>query len=261
MDEVLRAKRNSYIYRSFRDVADCDYIAARTSHRLKLFDQFLWSALQAVEKYLKTIILLYDGDTRDLSHDLVKGFMRLEEIPEIDWDFEPETKKFLKHLTVMGRDRYFTYPRGTHGQELFQLDHVIWKLRRYCEDFRWLKKAGEEHRNARYNEYIRRLQSEDCRKNANKFRLFNKGYLEKVLDTKKFAEQRAQLVYKNFYYGSYKKNKIKGQLTVTSANPSHFLHPELYPWIKDRIKLSSEVKDYLEERFEAITQHPGTSES
>lgn len=125
VDELLRAKRNSYIYRSFRDVADCDYIAARTSHRLKLFDQFLWSALQAVEKYLKTIILLYDGDTRDLSHDLVKGFMRLEEIPEIHWDFEPEATKFLKHLKVMGRDRYFTYPRGTYGQELFQLDHVV----------------------------------------------------------------------------------------------------------------------------------------
>ena len=82
-----------------------------------------------------------------------------------------------------------------------------------------------------------------------------------MLDTKKFAKQRAQLVYKNFYYGSYKKNKIKWQFTVTSANPSHFLHPELYPWIRDRITLRREVKDYLVERFEAITQHPGTSES
>ena len=251
MYELLRAKRNAYIYRSFRDVADCDYIAARISHRFKLFDQFLWSALQAVEKYLKTIILLYDGDTRDLSHDLVKGFMRVEEIPEIHWDFEPDIKDFLKHLKGMGGDRYFTYPRGTHGQELFQLDYVVWTLRRYCEDFRWLKKAGEENRDGRYDGYIRRLQSEDYRKNANKFRLLSKGHLEKVLDTKKFPKQRTQLVYKNFYYGSYKKYKIKWQFTVTSANPSHFLHPELYPWIKDRVILSGAVKDYLEDRFES----------
>jgi HEPN domain-containing protein len=121
VDELLRSKRNDFIYRSFRDVADCDYIAARSSYRLKLFDQFLWSSLQAVEKYIKTIILLYDGDTRDLGHDLVKGFTRVEGISEIDWDFEPETKNFLDNLTIMGRDRYFSYPRGTDGQELIQL--------------------------------------------------------------------------------------------------------------------------------------------
>jgi len=261
MDDRLRAKRNSYIYRSFRDVADCDYIAARISHRYKLFDQFLWSALQAVEKYLKTIILLYDGDTRDLSHDLVKAFRRVERISEIHWDFEPETNDFLDNLKVMGRDRYFTYPRGTHGQELFQLDHVVWKLRRYCEDFHWLKKVAEENGDDRYDDYIRSLQSEDCRKKATKFRLFHKGHLEKVLDTKKFPKQRTQLVYKNFYYGSYKKHKIKWQFTVTSANPSSFLHPELYPWIIDRVKLSPEVRNDLEELFEAIPQHPGTGES
>ena len=66
MDEDLRKKRNEYIYHSFRDVADCDYICARTLHRIRLFDQFLWSGLQAIEKYLKTIVLLYDGDTRNI---------------------------------------------------------------------------------------------------------------------------------------------------------------------------------------------------
>ena len=246
MDELLRAKRNAFIYRSFRDVADCDYIAARISHRFKLFDQFLWSALQAVEKYLKTIILIYDGDTRDLSHKLTQGLRCVERIPEIHWDFEPEIQDFLKHLTIIGGDRYFTYPRGTHGQELFQLDYVVWTLRRYCQDLHWLKNLGEGHRDDRYNDYIRRLQSEDCRKKANKFRLFHKGHLEKVLDTKKFLTQREQLVYKNFYYGSYKKHKMKFQSTATSATPSHFLHPALYPWMKERVKLSSEVKDHFE---------------
>jgi hypothetical protein len=137
---------------------------------------------------------------------------------------------------------------------------VIWKLRRYCEDFQWLKNASEEHRDDRYNKYITMLQGELCRKNAHKFRLIKKGYLEKVLDTEKFPEQRAELVYKNFYYGSYRRKKISGQLIVTSANPSSFLHPELYPWIIDHVKLNRDVRNDLDELYEASHQNTGAEE-
>jgi hypothetical protein len=37
---------------ALRDVADEDYIAARALYRIRLDRQFLWSALQAIEKYL-----------------------------------------------------------------------------------------------------------------------------------------------------------------------------------------------------------------
>lgn len=246
MDDVHRAKRNSFIYRSFRDVADCDYIAARASHRLKLFDQFLWSALQAVEKYLKTIVLIHDGNTKDLSHDLPEGLTRVESIPDIDWDFDDKIRGFLDYLTIYGGDRYFTHPRGIQGEELLQLDYVVWKIRRYCQDLQWLKKQQEEKGGDRYDKYIQWLQSSECLRKANKLRLFNKGHLEKVLHTNKFPKQREQLVYKNFFYGSYKKHKIKFQFTATGANPAHFLFPEIYPWIKQRVKMSPEVKRHFE---------------
>ncbi len=50
------AKVNDYITRSFRDVADEDYVAARALYRDGLDRQFLWAALQSVEKYLKAIL-------------------------------------------------------------------------------------------------------------------------------------------------------------------------------------------------------------
>lgn len=248
MDDLLRAKRNAYIYRSFRDVADCDYIAARASHRLRLFDQFLWSALQAVEKYLKTLILIYDKNTKDLAHDLPKGLIRVETIADINWDFDNKIRDFLKYLTHYGGDRYFTFPRGTSGEELFQLDYVVWKIRRYCQDLQWLKKRQEEQGNDKYDSYIQWLQSKGCQKKANKFRLWHKGHLEEVQDTRKFLKQREQLVYKNFFYGTYKKHRVRFQFTLTSANPAHFEFPEIYPWMKQRVKLSREVRNYLESR-------------
>jgi hypothetical protein len=45
-----RAAVIDFIDRSFRDVADNDYAAARATYRLRLSQQFLWSALQALGK-------------------------------------------------------------------------------------------------------------------------------------------------------------------------------------------------------------------
>jgi hypothetical protein len=46
----MRALLNDFAIRSFRDVADGDYIVARMAHRATLVPQFLWSSLQAIEK-------------------------------------------------------------------------------------------------------------------------------------------------------------------------------------------------------------------
>ena len=43
---------NSWAFRSFRDIADGDYIAARLAYRAQLPAQFLWASQQALEKYL-----------------------------------------------------------------------------------------------------------------------------------------------------------------------------------------------------------------
>ena len=48
---------NSFASQSFRDQAERDYIAARQACRAELMPQFLWASHQAIEKYLKGILL------------------------------------------------------------------------------------------------------------------------------------------------------------------------------------------------------------
>ncbi|NOT26716.1 MAG: hypothetical protein HOP16_11495 [Acidobacteria bacterium] len=61
---------NSFALRSFRDVADADYIAARLAYRAQLPVQFLWASQQALEKYLKFILFLERIKVPKLGHDL-----------------------------------------------------------------------------------------------------------------------------------------------------------------------------------------------
>ena len=61
---------NVFAIRSFRDVADYDYIAARMAYRAQLVPQFLWSSLQALEKYLKCILLLNRIKSTKPTHSL-----------------------------------------------------------------------------------------------------------------------------------------------------------------------------------------------
>lgn len=51
---------NTFACDVFRKQADYDYISARANYRMRLRQQFLWSAQQAVEKYLKAT-LLFNG--------------------------------------------------------------------------------------------------------------------------------------------------------------------------------------------------------
>jgi hypothetical protein len=56
--DSLQVRVNDFAIRSFRDTADCDYISARMAFRARLIPQFLWSGLQAIEKYFTKISAL-----------------------------------------------------------------------------------------------------------------------------------------------------------------------------------------------------------
>jgi integrase len=56
--DLLDAHLNNFAMQCFRDIADGDYIAARMAFRADLIPQALWASEQAIEKYLKAILLL-----------------------------------------------------------------------------------------------------------------------------------------------------------------------------------------------------------
>jgi HEPN domain-containing protein len=248
MDKYFRAKRNDLIKRSFRDIADHDYIAARACARLELLDQFLWSSLQCLEKYLKAIILFHDGDTRKIGHNLTEATNRINALQCNPFEVEPATMKFFEYLTQYGGDRYLMRPRGTLGDELLKLDDAVWSVRRFCEDMTVLKESNSKQ----YDGYVKYLTSPKCTQSALKFRLYYKdGYLEKVLDTDKHLAQREALVWKNLRYGSRKKSRPRQiKQTMTGVTPTHYLFPELFEWMKDHVELGS-AKKIIEEQIKA----------
>lgn len=63
----------SSIWRMFRDAADEDYLIARMTARAGLQFQYCWSSQQAIEKYLKAILLL-NGQKINFNHDLLSMF-------------------------------------------------------------------------------------------------------------------------------------------------------------------------------------------
>ena len=235
---------NDYANRSFRDIADKDYIAARISHRYGLDHQFLWFALQAIEKYLKAILLYNGRSTKNIGHSILKAYEEALKIPDITFNFPAAIRDFIKYLENEGKNRYFEYPYATFGKELLLLDNAVWYIRRYCYYLRSTIRKLDGTVVDLFPYEIKKIQRAYTLKHPNKYSIFG-GFLEKVLKNK--SSLRDQLVWKNFYYGTYKKNKIKKYtLRSGSGNPTHYLHPEIFPDLEKLVKFSKPVKNYLE---------------
>lgn len=241
----VRAAKNDFVTRSFRDVADKDYIAARLSHRYGLDLQFLWFSQQALEKYLKAILLYNDKDTKNLGHRITEAYIEVLRISDIPVDFPSDIEPFIKYVDAFGANRYFEYPYYLLGEECLQLDRVVWFIRRYCYDMRQtITHEGEVIDLFPYE--LQKVQRTYTITKPHKFELFG-GFLEKVVKDKK-SELRKQLVWKNFYYGSYKKQIIKNYThRSSSANPTHYLHPEVFAELDKVVKFSKDFrKKFLE---------------
>lgn len=243
---------DDFVKGCFRDTADADYISARACYRLGLIDQFLWLGTQAIEKYLKGILLLYGKDTRRIQHNLTKALDRVETIPDISWDFSAELREFLAHLTTYGNDRYFVIPRARKGRELFQMDNAVWSVRRYCQCLShthgWKSK---EPGKTSVEAYVAWLASDECKRSPHRFRLLVKGYLEEVLLTAKHPAQREQLVWKNLYYGRRRKKLVRYRKVVSFSRPAHFMHPDIFPWLSTKVKFRKELKEHFEKNRSA----------
>jgi len=243
---------DDFVKRCFRDTADADYIAARACYRLGLIDQFLWLGTQAIEKYLKGILLLYGKDTRTIGHDLTNALTQVETIPDIPWDFSDELREFLPHLTTYGNNRYFVIPRVHKGRELFQMDDAVWSARRYCQRLSYThgwksKELGKTSVEA----YVAWLASDECKRSPHRFRLLVKGYLEEVLLTDKHPAQREQLVWKNLYYGRRSKKLVRYRKVVSFSQPAHFMHPDIFPWLSTKVRFPTEMKIRFEKNRSA----------
>lgn len=108
---------NDFAIRSFRDVADQDYIAARLSFKHGLYPQFHWQSLQAIEKYIKAILLLNRIKAKDINHDLEKAMKYIRKLP-FELQLSDVAKEIIKHLDTYGRFRYLESSYELYGPML-----------------------------------------------------------------------------------------------------------------------------------------------
>ncbi len=238
-----RAQVNDFVNRSFRDMADKDYIAARIAYRIGLDQQFLWSALQAIEKYLKAI-LIYNGlGATGLSHKLDKALKRVQEIEDISFDFPKDVCEFIQYLNTHGQSRYFEFPYYTNGTELFSLDKTVWYIRKYCFYLRGKTKtlSGEEGDSLYYN--LEKIHLKDYEEYPTKYKIHG-GYLEDLLKKRK-SEQRKYLIWKNAYFGTYQKKIPSRFIRLSAANPTHFMYPEIYSHLTEMVTFSKDLQNFM----------------
>lgn len=203
---------NSFATDVFRVQADKDYIAARSNYRLQLREQFLWAGLQAVEKYLKAI-LLFNGQSaryppnsrKPYLHGLEALFRAVETQTGLTIQYPKWVPDFIRYLHEFGNNRYLSNDTYIRGDALPQLDETVWTLRRYCQFIRVSVPEPGGGRKDLFNLLLSGINSPEALKKPRRYRPFS-GYLESVLSSAHSHPARKALIWANLFYGDRRAN-------------------------------------------------------
>jgi len=227
-----RAKRAdlNVLAADFRKIADQDYIAARACYKSALPMQFLWFDQQAMEKYLKAILLFNKKKAKGLNHDqLCKGLRRIENIKDFQINLPDRIRGFLKYLEKQGPNRYLEVVSCSMGNELELLDESVWRLRSYCQPVRKYspKVVGRRYIFAdRIKQINRQVDKPPCEAKPD----IALGYLENVLKPKSASpdsEGFDALTWNNKFFHDTHASEEKPMFSMShSAIPVYMRRPE-----------------------------------
>jgi len=212
--DSLRVRVNDFAIRCFRDSGDRDYITARMAFRAGLMPQFLWSGLQAIEKYFKCIHVLnrVPKPPTPLRHNLAASYELMRKCP-FKVRLSETTTEIIKHLDDYGEYRYLEISWHVLGHERFRLDRAVWEIRRYCRPFDNSTLALD----------IAKIEASETRP-PHQFQLQG-GLLEKILTNRKHPA-RSALVWQNHYFSSRSRKRVRvGGLHA--ENSPLWLYPEM----------------------------------
>lgn len=228
----LRRGLNDIAIRCFRDMADQDYIAARLAYRAGLHPQFFWSSQQALEKYLKCILLINRVPAKTLRHDLGAALRVVERSLPSPIDLLEITRRFIARIDEIGRFRYFEVSWHSEGRELFELDFAVWELRRFCQVFQNSEMMIRAIALSRLEKPIR-------------FSLIG-GRLEEILKNRAHPA-RSALVWKNFRFGQRHRAKLLWTRSFSASNSPFWLRPEIADEAARYIHLPKELTEACRE--------------
>lgn len=231
---------NDLAIRCFRETGDGDYIAARLAMRAGLPVQFLWSALQAVEKYLKCILVLNRCSAKT-GHDLQKAFDAIHRELPFKIKLSSEERAVFQHIDESGQNRYLIASLHLFDYELSHFDSLVWKLRQYCVPL------DVEH----YNDTPDRdvlLQNiakvEIALESSPECGHLPHGSLESIL-ADPFNPAREGLIWRNAMFGGQRAMSAATHLQFRAINAPLWLRPELTEIAKEWIKMNAdEIKAF-----------------
>lgn len=225
---------NDIATRSFRDVADNDYITARLCYINRLYPQYIWYSQQSVEKYLKAILLFNMQSTRKLRHNLEKSYERITElIPKLGMELSDTTVKYIQHLDTWGENRYFEKAHFISPcNRLDKLDEAVWEIRRYCKYF-----------NKNYESYKLELEQAQKATLDQKVQFITNGILEKIINNDNHIHHSILLTC-NRHFGDFSEEV---HTPLHAINPTQTLHPEYFEELNKYIQFPKEVVDAYKE--------------
>ena len=214
---------NSFGTQSFRDQADRDYVAARLACRYELFPQFLWASHQAIEKYLKAILLYNRVKATQVGHDLALAISLTETLP-FKIELSSRSRNFIGHLARVGEFRYIDIPFSVHGHILIDLDLAVWEIRRYCQILNVFGKVLplEEQK---LLDTARSDLANSKTEPRHKFQL-QSGFLEKIM-TDKTHPSRSALLWHNPCFGVRSRATVMAKSHFNAQNSLLYLYPEM----------------------------------
>lgn len=227
---------NDFATRSFRDSADGDYLAARLAYQHQLFAQFLWLAHQALEKYLKCILLQNRIVAKDVSHDLMIALKRLEAHERFPVRVTDATREFIEYLDDQGQTRYLLGSYYVTGPGVLRLDHAVWEVRRFAEAHDFYVK-GPKGLLSLLDAGRRKIERSDQQPRC-KFPGVG-GLLEKILADRKHPA-RATLIWQNPCYGRSRKT-VRPRSAFHIVNAPLWLHPEILDDVRQFVHIPKEA--------------------
>lgn len=228
---------NDFATRSFRDTADGDYIAARLAYRAQLIPQFLWASLQAVEKYLKCVLVL-NRVRAPKGHDLAEILKVFEKNKKFELRLSEATRKFLLYLDTYGRHRYYETPYYTKGHEIISLDRAVWEIRRYARAMDYcIKTTDGTEVNLLKHEIAA---NEAAEKHPPHHFTIIGGRLESII-AKREHPGREPLLWQNAFFGRKPRKFITLPNRMEAGNSPLSLHPEILDEILKYVWLPKDV--------------------
>jgi HEPN domain-containing protein len=213
---------NDFAIRSFRNVGDEDYISARMAFRAALVTPSLWASQQALEKYLKCILLLNRIPGAHVGHKLGVALDAIKASGKLLLELTRTTQTFIRYLDELGPFRYLEISNVAFGPDLIRLDRAAWELRRYCT----LSDAPKQ---------IKLRQGVP----PPKVRI-DGGYLEGVIDDIK-NPAREPLLWQNAFFGARRRRHVRRNTWIKASNAPLYLNPQILDEILKYVRLPKEI--------------------